>query len=363
MAHQNDGGGADVATQVSGLSDEIEGLIGQLRGVEESWKQLVAPLQAWEDEQAENPALPNSTLVGRTFEVRGDYAFSVTYQFPGSEVPEYNDEPAAQIQSAMDAAFEVNRNTGTGALEFSRYVLTQVIEPDHAALADAARAMDDVAMWLYDFTDDAVPAFVETLRASWPATSEGSTSFYAFYEDLADVCTHYHGGAAQLAGATAAVSTVVRQYQDNLVDVLRAGRDQLVKALETWQSYKGPDQLVSIEKGDEDSAASVLGSASLIAGIVGLFPPAGLAAGTISVVTGIRSLGMGDRDVKTHIDRVSTVLDITVNLNEGLLALRSEMADALDAIGQGGSGWPSLEVYVNDVLGNPNWTANPVDLG
>lgn len=364
MAAEGGGGGGDIAGRVDALCSEIEDLVGQLRGVEDSWRQLTAPLAGWEQAVSESHPAVQPPLASATFSIRGDYGFEVGYQFPGSELsPEANQELAGRIQSAMDGAFDAARGSGAGCLDFSRYVLTQVIEPDAAALASSARALDEVALWLYDFTHDDVPGFVTELRASWPPSSLSSSGFYAFYEDLADVCTHYYGGAAALAGVAAGTSKIVEAYQDNLLELLEAGRDQVRKALQNWQAFKGPQQLVSIQRsGGSDSRASVLGATSLIAGIVGLFPPFGLAAGGVSVATGILSYSVGDKDVETRIDQVSSVIEIVPSINEGLQRLRSEMGDALDGIAAGGAGRPSLTTYTNDSLSNPNWVANEVDL-
>lgn len=342
------------------LFSRIDELYAELRGVEASWEVLTAPLKEWEGRALQDGTVLAGTLGTAVFQIRGSHPFSVSYSFPGSETPEYNEPFVGELQAAMDAAYRTAHSEASGSMDYWRYHLEQVTQPRAEPLATSAYSMEKVADWLYEFTDDDVPAFVHRLSADWPRTSRGSSSFFLFYEDLADLTNHYWVGASRLCAMMAGTANVITQYQRNLVEVLTAGRDQLEGALEAWQAHQGPAAPRGFAGG---KPSQVLGGASLAFGIIGLFPPAAPVAGPASVVTGILSYVAADKEAEqTEIEDAEDGVDIISRLTVALASLRREFDTALTRLSGGGDGVPDFGAYVADVLGNPNWKPNEVAL-
>lgn len=336
---------AGILDRVEPVFEEIADLMGQLAGNEAALRFQNAE---WDREPPEG-----FTRELLTFTYPGDYGFErvsgLVLMHPNARPDAASASNADAIKAMQDGINEVwerehsvykNGATSTLFRIHSQNIWepdAEVIEASANRLSDLSRFLDSQltssAGWVPHDDRQNAPDWLPRLRADWPATSESPQSFYAFWDDVNDKCGLYLNAAARIGAATAAVCSTISDYQKNLVKAAEKVRDQARLALQQWQAWKDSSgSWPTGELQDNSTLDGILGGVSYGAGVVAMFPPASLVAGSISVITGGLAYAVpAQTRVMESLDAVTaeTLFD---GLTADLKQMSDEMGHALDTI-------------------------------
>ena len=337
---------SETLDRVEPVFEEIADLLGQLAGNEAALRFQNAE---WDREPPEGYVREQVAL-----RYPGDHGFERVsgVVMMATTHPDFqsgsttNADITRAMQAGIDEIWEREHTTyKNGATSTLFRIASQnVWEPDVATIDASIVQLSSLARFLDDQLsassgwvphDDAphAPSWLPRLRADWPATSESSQSFYAFWDDVNDKCALYLNMAARLGAATAGVSAIVTAYQRELVDAAEAVRDQARLALQQWQRWQ--DSSGAWPTGrlqDNSDKLFIMGGVSLVAGVAAFIPPISIPAGLVS--TGAGALSMVTPSERVVMESAEAVTSSTLHeafMND-LRRLDEEMRNALDAL-------------------------------
>lgn len=265
-----------------------------------------------------------------------------------------------------------------------------VVKPNATTMSTRAERLGHNAQTLWDMTSamnaggsggvrDSMPDFVTALKKEWPATSLGSESFYTFYEDLSELTFYYAVATRTLAGTSAVAAKIVETYQEEVNRVCSAARQEVIGALEYWQTHKAPYSTSTSKTAVENWASKVADGVGTATGIASIFqldkvPVVGTVMDVAGDVTNTLAYVTTEWDWTITSTHAPSADSISTGLSEGLAKAQTEMFKALDTLHTGGTGSdgvtvPPFDSVVKDAAGkagndgdgNPQWRVGEVE--
>lgn len=378
------GGGGQLINQLDPIFTEIGELLGELAGNEAAGRVL-------EGEET------RSLNEGWTREP-GHFTFPGTYGFetPALYVAMHpshadfnsggvtNAEREKAVQDAVTQVWNEARDSWSSGIVSGGYrsLSQNVWEPDPGRMSASVHALSSLTLWLKDQNepdagwaspgDGNAPEWLTQLQRHWPATSASPQSFYAFWTDVNDKCSHYLHAAARLTATSAQVTATISDYQTNLLKAAEKTRDRVKEALRQWRAWQ--DSSGAWPTGamqDNSDVKEILGHAAYGTGVIALIPLAAPVAGPLSLGLDTASYLVPAKTEIMEATQAATAHDIHNGFTNDVRKIEGEMKKALDVVRtqkaapDSGSttGADGFESYVAEVVGNRrDWSPPPVDL-
>jgi hypothetical protein len=345
-----DGGGSagTLIDRLGPLFTEIVDLIGQLAGNEAAVRVL--------DAQQDEPYRDGWTKEPGYFTVPGPRGFptQALYVAMHPTHPDFGHSPVTNadrerlVQEAVDTVWHQQRDSWRhSAVDLVYRAATRnVWEPDPRAMAAAVDQLQSVTVWLGDQLAPGAgwtgpgspgspgsPGWLRHLQEGWPATSQSSSTFYEFWDDVNDKCGLYLHAMARLASTSAEVAGAIHDFQSNLLEVAEKARDHAAQALEQWQVWQDasgawPSGAVQ----DTGQFKSILSGVSTVTGLVALFPPAAVVSGGISLATDLGGYLVPEKSIVMEIRTAVESGALHDAFLDDLRTVETNLATALDGL-------------------------------
>lgn len=377
------GGGGSVIERLDPLFTEIVDLLGQLAGNEAAWR-------VFDSEQ--NRTLSDGWMLEPGyFTIPGDYGFDTPALFvamhpmhPDFNSSEVNNAQREQLlQDAVNQVWNEARDQWSGGAVSTVYrsASRNVWEPDPGAMNGARGSLDDLTVWMHEQQgpeagwtvggESHAPHWLSNLAVHWPATSQGASSFQAFWTDVNEKLALYLHAAARLATTATQVTATISDFQTNLLRATERCRDRLREALQQWQVWK--DDSGAWPTGamiDNSGTKDILGHISYWTGVVAAVPtPASGVAGGVSLVTGTMDYFMPDESIEMEALSALKASDVHNGFLNDLKTIETNMGTVLDNLqtrapgDDSPTGSQAFNSYVGDAMGNrSDWTPPSVNL-
>ncbi len=383
MVNATTGGGSGaLIDQLDPLFTEIASLLGELAGNEAAWAVL--------DGQETQHLQDGWTREPGWFTIPGTYGFETQALYVAMHPthPDWyestvtNADRERLVQEAINQVWNDSHDSWANSAlpTVYRSASRNVWEPEPSAMTGPVAQLQSLTQFINDQLAPGAgwsspgstgsPDWLADLQQHWPATSESSSTFYEFWDDVNDKCGLYLHAAARLASTSAQVAGTISDFQTNLLEATTKARDRVVEALQQWQAWKDDSGAWPTgEMADNSDVKAILGHVNYVSGIIAYFPPASFVAGGVSLVTGTAAYLVPDKSAIMECLQAAKADKVSQGFINDLVTIEDNMGKVLDRLrveppADGSTtGTQGFQSYVADVVANrQDWRPLDVEL-
>lgn len=377
-----------IIDQLEPLFTEIAELLGELAGNEAAWRLF--------DAEDARELTDGWTREPGYFTIPGRYGFETPAMYVAMHPshPDWDNQTVTNadreriLQDAITDTWNQAKDRWTlgAASTMFRIQTRNVWEPDPEPMAASAESLGRLTRWLEQQTyaragwgrpgAPDTPQWLTNLEQHWPQTSEASSSFFEFWDDVNDKCSLYLHAAARLTAASCAATATVADFQTNLLEVTGLTRDRAREALQQWQAWKDDDGAWPTGAMEDNPAPTILADISYATGALSLFSmasvvtaPASVPLGVVSLVTGGLSYIIPEQTIAMEALTAATADGIYDGFTTDLRLVEKNMGNALDALRVEAPDDPfattsqGLQTFAAEVVAShQDWAPLPVNL-